>query len=469
MSDLTSLEVHELAALLVQGETSPVEITAAFLNRIGSVNPLLNAFVSMDEERALSEARQAEAEIAEGRYKGALHGIPIAHKDLYATSGMLTTGGSKLLEGNTPDEDATVVAALKAAGMVTLGKTNTHEFAYGPTNENSLFGPVRNPWNTSRISGGSSGGSAAAVAAGLAPIASGTDTGGSIRIPAACCSLTGLKPTYGRISRSGILPLCWTMDHPGPLARSARDAALFLQATAGFDHTDAASSQARVPDNYLAMMTGDVSKLKIGVVRNYFFDGTQEHVAALAEDALGVLAALGAEVVDIQVPHMEMSAAAALAIYLAEATAYHDDWLGDRADEYTEQVRTFLELGNHLLAKDYLHAQRFRTLLGHSIAKAFESVDVIATPAVAMTATPIGEPKVTIRGQDEAVFGALLRNTEPFNLTGLPAVVVPCGFDCEGMPSGLQLVGPAFAEERILNAAHGYQLATDWHRRRPQN
>ena len=467
MTDLTRLDVHELADLIAGKEVSPVEIAMAFLDRIDAVNPSLNAFVTLDRERTLKEAQLVGDEIAAGGPRGPLHGIPIGHKDLYATAGVRTTGGSKLLEHNVPDEDATVVAALKAAGMITLGKTNTHEFACGPTNENSFFGPVRNPWDTSRISGGSSGGSGAGVAAGLTPIASGSDTGGSIRIPAACCGLTGLKPTYGRISRHGILPLCWTMDHPGRLARSARDAALFLQETAGFDPKDAASSRTPVPDSYLRKMTGNIRRLKIGVVRNYFFEGSQEAVTVLVEDALQVLGSLGAEVIDIQIPYMEMSASAALAIYIAEATAYHDDWLSDRAHEYTEPVRTFLELGDQLLAKDYLHAQRYRTLLGQEMVKAFEKVDIVATPGITITATPIGEPNVTIRGREEAVFGAILRNTEPFDLTGLPAIVIPCGFDANGLPASLQLVGPAFAEGRILNAAQAYQIATDWHRRRP--
>ncbi len=467
MTDLTTLTVAELGDLIAGKSVSPVDVTDAFLDRISAHNDALNAFVTLNEEAAKAAAKAAEAEIMQGGVRGPLHGIPVAHKDLYATAGLKTTGGSKVLADNVPSTDATVVRRLSEAGMIMLGKTNTHEFAYGPTSEVSMFGPVANPWDTGRISGGSSGGSGAAVAGGLIPIASGSDTGGSIRIPAACCGVTGLKPTYGRVSRAGILPLCWTMDHAGPLARTAMDAALFLQHIAGFDPLDEASSHAAVPDSYAGSLTGDIRGTKIGVARRYFFDGSQEEVVKLVDDALDVLRGLGAEVIDIDIPHIETAAAAALAIYIAEATAYHDDTLGERAHLYSEQVRTFLELGDQLLAKDYLHAQRYRTLLGREMAEVFQNVDLIATPSITMTATPIGEPNVLIGGAEEAVFGAILRNTEPFNLTGLPAVVTPCGFDADGMPASLQLVGPAFTEARVLNAAHAYQQATDWHLRRP--
>lgn len=464
--DPTTLEVSELARLISSREVSPVEVTQAYLDRIETLNTTLNAFVTIDPERALTMARQAEQAIGAGRYRGALHGIPIAHKDLYATAGMRTTGGSRVLEHHVPDTDATVVARLADAGMITLGKTNTHEFAYGPTNEVSMFGAVANPWNPGRISGGSSGGSGAAVAAGLVPIASGSDTGGSIRMPASLCGLTGLKPTYGRVSRAGVLPLCWTMDHAGPLARSAYDAALFLKAVAGPDPADDASSPAPVPD-YVAQLTGRLEGVRIGVPRAVFFERADAGVVARVDEALAVLADNGAALIPVTITNIEHAAAAALAIYLAEAMAYHDRTLDDRASLYSEQVRTFLELGDQLLAKDYLHAQRFRSLLGKQLAGVFAGVDVLAMPATPITATPLGAATVDINGAEDSVFAALLRNTEPFNLSGLPAVVAPCGFDPAGMPVGLQIVGPAFTEGRILNVVHAYQCVTDWHRRRP--
>ena len=467
MTELASMAVSELASLIESRRASPVEITQACLDRIAALNDRFNAFVTLDEAGALAAAKAAEAEIVRGDYRGPLHGVPVAHKDLYATAGLRTTGGSRVLADNIPEHDATVVARLKQAGMVTLGKTNTHEFAYGPTNEVSLFGAVHNPWNTERISGGSSGGSAAAVAAGLVPIASGSDTGGSIRIPSSCCGLTGLKPTYGRVSRAGILPLCWSMDHAGPLANSALDAALFLRAVAGSDPRDDASSRAPVPD-YAALLDGRIEGLRIGVPRKLFFDRADNAVAGSVDDALAVCVELGAVLVPVDIPHIEQAAAAAMVMYLAEATAYHDDTLDERADHYSEQVRTFLELGDQILAKDYLHAQRYRTLLGRTLVRIFEHVDVLAVPATPVTATPIGCESVAINGVDDGVFGALLRNTEPFNLSGLPAVVAPCGFDGQGMPISLQIVGPAFEEGRILNVIHAYQSATQWHARRPE-
>lgn len=466
MSELAALAVSELAELIRSRQVSPVDITQACLDRIAAVNDRYNAFVTVDETGALAAAKTAEVEIARGDYRGPLHGVPVAHKDLYATAGLRTTGGSRVLAEHVPTRDATVVARLKQAGMVTLGKTNTHEFAYGPTNEVSLFGAVRNPWNSARISGGSSGGSGAAVAAGLVPIASGSDTGGSIRIPSSCCGLTGLKPTYGRVSRAGILPLCWTMDHAGPLAHCALDAALFLHAVAGADPRDDASSPSPVPD-YPALLDGRIAGLRIGIPREVFFDRADETVVRCVDEALAVCEQLGAVLVPVEIAHIEQAAAAAMVMYLAEATAYHDDTLNERAGEYSEQVRTFLELGDQILAKDYLHAQRYRTLLGRTLVGIFAHVDVLATPATPITATPIGCESTVVNGVEDGVFGALLRNTEPFNLTGLPAVVAPCGFDTDGMPVSLQIAGPAFAEARVLNVVHAYQQATQWHAQRP--
>ncbi|MEO1194357.1 MAG: amidase [Pseudomonadota bacterium] len=466
MSAITDLDLAELSAAVATKQLSPVEITRAFLQRIEALNPRLNAFITVAAEQALDQARAQEAEMQAGRLRGPLQGLPIGHKDLYATKDLPTTGGSRILEGQVPEQNATVVERLLEAGMITLGKLNTHEFAYGPTGVHSAAGPSRNPWDLERITAGSSGGSGGAVAAGLVPVASGSDTGGSIRMPAACCGVTGLKPTYGRVSRAGILPLCWTMDHAGPLACSARDAALILQATAGHDPRDAASAVKPVPD-YLAALTGSLAGLKIGVPRRYFFDQAQEAVVRRVEEALAVLADQGAQLVEVEIPYIEHAQLAALPIYLAEATAFHEDWLGDKADLYTDQVRSFLELGEHLLAKDYLHAQRYRTLLGQSMAAVFTEVDLLATPGLAITATPLAEEMVSIRGQEVPVFGALLRNTEPFDQTGLPALVVPCGF-AEGLPVSLQLAGRAFDEETVLRAGDAYQRVTDWHQQRPK-
>ncbi len=466
MTDLCALDVTELARCIRSGEVSPVDVTEAFLARIERVNRTINAFVTVTAERAMDAARSAEQEIIAGRWSGPLHGIPIGHKDLYCTAGVRTTAGSRVLANFIPDTDATVVSRLNAAGMIMLGKTGTHEFAYGPTSEISMSGAVSNPWDTDRISGGSSGGSGAAVAAGMLPIASGSDTGGSIRIPSALCGLTGLKPTYGRISRAGILPLCWSMDHAGPLARSAADAALFLQATAGRDDADDATAAVPVPD-YTAALTGDIRGTRIGVARHCFFSRARQEVVDRVNAAILVLEGLGAEIIEIDIPEIDHAAAAALAIYLAEATACHEETIARTPELYSDSVRGFLELGEQLLAKDYLRAQRYRTVLGKTLHGIFGTVDVLAMPATPITATRFGQSGITINGTSDAVFAALLRNTEPFNLTGLPAVVAPCGFGTSGMPVGLQVVAPAFDEGTALNVVHAYQKATDWHRHRP--
>lgn len=466
MTDLTEMDLVELSAEIDAGRASPSDIVDAFLGRIERENQSTNAYITVTGDAARAAAVKASNEIANGGRRGPLHGLPIGHKDLYATSGVLTTGGSEVLADHVPDADSTVVARLADAGMITLGKLNTHEFAYGPTGEGSAAGPTRNPWNLDRITGGSSSGSGAAVAGGLAPVATGSDTGGSIRMPAACCGLTGLKPTYGRVPRTGILPLCWTMDHSGPLARSAQDAAMILQATAGADGKDAAAPDRAVP-NYLSTIENGVQGLRIGIARRYFFDQAQTQVTDRVEDALKELEKAGAVLVDVDIAHIEHAAPAALAMYVAEATAYHDDTLDDRAHLYTDTVRMFLELGDQLLAKDYLHAQRFRTLLGQSMAAVLSDVDLIATPGIAITSTPLGQEMVDINGTEEVVFGAILRNTEPFDLTGLPAMVMPCGFGDDGMPVSLSLAGRAFDEATVLSAGHAYQQVTDWHRRRP--
>ena len=466
MSGLHQRSVSELSELIARREVSPVEVVGALLDRIAAVNDKVNAIATLQAETAMAEARAAEADIVNGRLRGPLHGIPIAHKDLYWTRGLRTTAGSRLKENFSPEVDATMVARYRQAGTILLGKLNTQEFAYGPTNEHSVFGACLNPWDVRCYAGGSSGGSAAALALDMLPAATGTDTGGSIRIPAACCGVSGLKPTYGRLSRYGIFPLCWTMDHPGPMARSVRDIAMLLQPVAGHDPNDDTTSTRPVPD-YAAALDGRVAGLKIGIPGPYFFDRAQPDVEAAVMLAIETLSGLGAEVQSIDIPDVEHSAAAAAIIYYAEATAYHDDDLARNGGLYTDRVRRFIEFGNFILARDYLQAQRFRTLLGRRLAAALRRVDFILTPTLPITATPIGDPVVTIRGREQPVYLALLRNTEPFNLAGLPALSVPCGFGANGMPVGLQIVGRPFDEAGVLRLGDAFQRATDWHLRRP--
>ena len=466
MSDITELSIAGLSHAYRDKSISPVDAAEAYFARIAEHNDKVNAFVTLREQDALAEAKQAEMEIAGGNWRGPMHGIPIGHKDLYQTAGVRSTAGSRVLENHVPDTDATAVARLKQAGAVMLGKLNTHEFAYGPTNDSSMFGPCRNPWDTERFSGGSSGGSGAAVALRLCAGATGSDTGGSIRMPSACCGITGLKPTYGRASRAGIYPLCWTMDHPGPMTRSAEDAAIMFQPMPGPDGRDAAVADRAVPD-YAAALDGDIKGLKIGVPTHYFFDRAIPEIAEAAHDAIAVLEGLGAEVREVDIAHIDHAAAAALVLYLSEGTAYHDDHIATIGELYTDQVRLFLEIGNYVLAKDYLHAQRYRTLLGHAMADVLGEVDVLATPSLPITAQPLGQETIDIRGETDSVFGAILRNTEPFDLTGLPALVMPCGNASDGMPVSLQIAGRPFDEAGILKVGHAFQQASDWHTRRP--
>jgi aspartyl-tRNA(Asn)/glutamyl-tRNA(Gln) amidotransferase subunit A len=467
LPELNELLLAELSELLGQRKISPVELTDACLDQIEVSNPGLNAFVTVQADVARREARAAEADITAGRRRGPLHGIPVAHKDIYRTKGLKTTAGSRIHAELVPDDDATTVSRLRAAGMVLLGKLNTQEFAYGPTNEDSLFGPARNPWDPDCHPGGSSGGSGAALAARMLPAATGSDTGGSIRIPASCCGITGLKPTYGRTSRYGVFPLCWTMDHTGPMARSVRDVAMLLKAMAGRDPEDPTTADREVPD-YAAALDGNIAGRRIGVPARYFYDRALPDVEVAARAALDVLRSLGAQLIDIDIADIDHAAAAAAVIYYVEATAYHDDeFLASRGRLFTDRVRRFLELGNFITARDYLQAQRYRVLLGRTIAEQFKKVDLLVTPTLPITSTPLGQASIAIRGVEQPVYLALLRNAEPFNLTGLPALTIPCGFSKSRLPIGLQIVGRPFDEAAVFQAGEAFQRTTDWHRQSP--
>ena len=466
MTSLNELSIAELAELIKNKEISPVEITRSCLDSIAKFNDKVNAVVTLQEVTALEKARVCEDEIAKGDYRGPLHGIPIAHKDLYHTKKLRSTAGSLLHQDFVPEEDATVVARYREAGTVLLGKLNTQEFAYGPTNEHSMFGPVRNPWNLSCFAGGSSGGSGAAVALGMCMGATGSDTGGSIRIPSSCCGLTGIKPTYGRASRHGIFPLCWTMDHPGPMTRSVIDVAIMLQPIVGKDPKDPTTQDRKAPI-YVDMLDTPVDDLIVGIPIRYFYDAADPEIEKTVRDAIAVMVELGAKIKEVDIPHIEHASTAAAIIYYAEATAYHDEDIGPYGDMYTERVRRFLEFGNYILAKDYLHAQRYRTLLGNQMSKVLKSVDLLVTPTLPIVSMPFGQDVVDIRGAEQPVYLALLRNTEPFNLTGLPALTLPCGISRGGLPIGFQIVGRPFDEATVLRLGHAYQNVTDWHTRRP--
>jgi aspartyl-tRNA(Asn)/glutamyl-tRNA(Gln) amidotransferase subunit A len=463
--DLGGLTVARAAQALRAREVSPLELTEAYLARIAELDPRVNAYITVTAERARADARRATDEIAGGRTRGPLHGIPVALKDLYETAGIRTTAGAKIHADYVPAEDCTVVRRLRDAGTVLLGKLNTHEYAYGVTTNNPHFGPTRNPWNLEHIPGGSSGGSGAAIAAGLATATTGTDTGGSIRMPAALCGVVGLKPTYGRVSKAGVFPLSYLFDHTGPLTRTVEDAALVLNAIAGYDPADPASVRTPVED-YTAALRAGVRGLRIGVPRPYFFAHLDDEVAAAVERALGELHALGAELRDVEIDGVEGGLNATFAIVLAEAQQIHADTLRTRPADLGADVRAILANPTPDTPSLML-ALRVRDALSASMRTALEAVDVLATPTMPIVAARIGQETVRYGGIEESILMATIRCTAPFNATGLPALSLPCGFTRAGLPVGLQLVGRPFDEATVLRAGHAYEQATDWHARRP--
>ncbi|HLC28271.1 MAG TPA: amidase [Dehalococcoidia bacterium] len=458
--NLDWLSVAEAGRLIRRRELSPVELTQACLQRIERLDGRINAFITVTGEQAIAAARQVEAEIAGGSHRGPLHGIPVGLKDIFGVANVRMTGGSKILAENVATEDSVATARLKAAGAVFLGKLNLHEFAFGATGVNPHYGPARNPWDAERITGGSSSGSGAAVAGGECPAALGTDTGGSIRIPASLCGIVGLKPTYGRVSKRGVLPLSWSLDHVGPMTRTVADAAIVLQAIAGYDEGDGSSVDEPVPD-YNAAPNGGLRGLRVGVPREFFFENVDPEVEKSVQSAIGVLGELGAIVTEVEVPLIAEIPGALTAMMLPEALAYHQKWMAERPDDYGDDVRYRLELGSGYLAVHYVQAQRLRGIAVEAWRQdVFSKVDLIATPTTPVTARPISE------GDLQVTF-SLIRFTNLFNFLGLPAISLPCGFSTEGLPIGLQLAGRWWDEGTMLRAAHAYEQATEWHKRRP--
>ncbi len=475
--------VAELSRALRAREVSSEELTRVFLERIDRYRDL-NAFITLDPQRSLAQARAADACLARGE-GGPLTGVPIAHKDIFCADGWLTTCGSKMLANFVAPYDATVIERFNAAGAVILGKTNMDEFAMGSSNETSCFGPVRNPWNLETVPGGSSGGSAAAVAARLAPAATGTDTGGSIRQPAALCNLTGLKPSYGRVSRYGMIAFASSLDQGGPMCRTAEDCALLLGVMAGFDPRDSTSVDAPVPD-YTAALARDIRGLRIGLPKEYFGEGLNEEVARLVEAAIAELRRLGAETVSVSLPNAGLAIPCYYVLAPAEASsnlarydgvrygyraqAYRDlvdMYCRTRSEGFGSEVKRRIMIGTYVLSAGYydayyLKAQRLRRLIAEDYARAFEVCDVIAGPTSPTTAFRLGE-----KSDDPIAMYLSDIYTVSVNLAGLPAVSVPVGFDAQGLPVGLQLIGRYLDEARLLNVAHQYQRVTDWHTRRP--
>jgi aspartyl-tRNA(Asn)/glutamyl-tRNA(Gln) amidotransferase subunit A len=457
MSDeIAYATIAELGARYRKRDLSPVEVTQALLARIEKLDPILHAFVTLTAESALGEARVAEAALRGGDARPLL-GIPVAHKDIYLTRGVRTTGGSALLADWIPDEDATCVQRWRAAGTVQLGKLITHEFAFGLQFPGHRFPPAKNPWNLDHIPGGSSSGSGAALAAGLVTGATGSDTGGSIRGPAAFCGIVGLKPTYGRSSRAGVLTLSWTLDHTGPMARTVQDCAFLLQPLAGYDPADPASSRAPV-DDYLAPLGRDIRGLKIGVPRAYFLEEVDAEVARAFEEALETLRRLGAEVRDVQIPSLR-GAHSFLLILMAEAYAYHESDIREHPELYGDVLRERILTGALVTASEYTQAQRIRSEIYRETAEVLKTVDVLASPTALKPATPFAQAF-------DPEFAFPKSNMAPFNLTGLPTLALPCGFS-SGLPLSFQLSGRPFEEGTVLRAGHAYEQATTWHTRRP--
>ena len=464
--EICYMSAGDLSKLVQSKEISPVEIIEAHLTRIDATEPVLNSFITLLADQARKAARQAEKDIQAGRYKGPLHGIPIALKDLYNTGGVRTTSGSRIFDTFIPAEDCTVAAKFHQAGAILLGKLNMHQFAYGPTGENPDYGHMHNPWNPDMVTGGSSGGSGSAAAAGQCTITTGSDTGGSIRIPAALCGIVGLKPTYGLVSRYGLSALSWSLDHPGPMTRTVEDTAITMNVIAGHDPRDVASAKVDIPD-YTSALTGDVKGLRIGIVKEYFEAPLDPQVRKAVMDAISLLESMGAEVKEVSYPMFNQSQAISSTVLMAEATAYHRDLLEKDGHQLYEPVRQRLEAGLFISAAEYLRAQQARSIFDQQGRRLLDEVDLLAGPTEPITAPEILASKVMAGEQEVGVVGALTQYTRPYNINGFPAISVPCGFSDDGMPIGLQLAGRPFDELTVLRAAHAYEQANDWHTRRP--
>ena len=461
-TELHYLTIHQAGGLLKGGKLSPVELTRAFLDRIESLDGTLQSYITVLADSALSEARSAESEIQRGDYKGPLHGIPIGLKDLYDTAGVATTAGSKVMADRVPSEDATTTARLKASGAILLGKLSLHEFALGGPDSSTGFPLARNPWNLEHIPGGSSSGSGAAVAAGLCMGTLGSCTGGSIRGPASHCGIVGLKATYGRVSRYGVVPLSWTLDHCGPLTWNVEDSAHMLQVIAGHDPKDPTSGRAPVPD-YAESLIDDISGMRIGVPRHFFFADNprvSDEVLSTVNAAIDALTGLGAQVDVVSVPMLEYAGAAQPVIMLSEAFAYHRDNLRSRPQDFGDMCRARFRVGGLFSGGDYVQAQRVRNVLKRQFDELFGTYDLIASPTMSNPAATFEESTVMTTARMPSFTG-------PYNLTGMPAISVPCGFTESGLPIGLQLAGKPFDEPTVIRAGYAYQQHARLYEKRP--
>jgi aspartyl-tRNA(Asn)/glutamyl-tRNA(Gln) amidotransferase subunit A len=470
------LTISETAPLLKSKHISPVELTSAYLDRIDQLNPKVNAFITTLRDEALRNARALEGEIVAGRYRGPLHGIPIAVKDIFATDGHRTTCGSKILKDNITRYDATAAARLKAAGAILLGKLTMSEFAFGD-DVNPLTGqqPTHNPWNLERSASGSSSGSGAAVAASMCAASLGSDTGGSIRGPSAYCGIVGMKPTYGRVSRYGVTPLAWSLDNAGPMTKSVEDNALVLGVIAGADPKDRMCSDHRV-DDYRRNLRAGIRGLRIGLPKNYFLEYATRDVGDAVREAAHMLERQGASLHEVELPHLKYTIGAETAIIYAEPLAYHQKYLRrGRHSDYTDLSKASWDAARFVTGSDYVQAQRVRRFMIRDFEKAFEQVDVVFAPGMPVEANTIAEDLLTDKFPTrETLAGTVTlweiigRMTNPANLTGVPALVLPCGFSASGLPLSLQIMGRHFDETTVYRVSAAYEQATDWHTRRPR-
>jgi aspartyl-tRNA(Asn)/glutamyl-tRNA(Gln) amidotransferase subunit A len=458
-AEILGFDVATLAEKIRAKELSPIDITDAYLERIEALDPKILAYITVTAEDARIAARKAEDEITHGNWRGPFHGVPIALKDLCYTRAILTTGGSKILGAFVPDFDCTVWARLREAGAILLGKLNLHEFAGGATNTNPHWGTCRNPYNLERIPGGSSGGSGAAIVAKMAAATIGTDTGGSIRIPAAFCGCVGMKQTWGRVSRYGVLPLADSLDHAGPITRTVRDAALMLQIIAGRDIHDTTSSDEPVPD-YVQALDGNLKGVRVGIIKE-LLSGLTDEVALAFNAALREMRILGAEVDEVSIPHIEMSSTIATNIMFAESAEYHEQWMRTRSHEYGADVRRILEAGMMTPAIYYVRAQRSRAAILAEALKALENFTVLTAPTAAIPAPRIdvGGRALTDGGEQVDMVAAVLRFTAPFNVTGQPALAIPTGLAPNGLPVSMQIIGKPFDEATVFRVADAYERA----------
>lgn len=450
-NNLAAMSIGEASPLLRDKEISPVELTKAVLENVDRYNKKINAYIQIDQEKAIEAAEEAERDILNGNYRGRLHGIPMALKDILYFKDEKATIGSKIHQEYIPNYDATVVKRLKDEGVIFTGKLNMHEYAWGATTTNPHFGACHNPWNPSKIPGGSSGGSGAAVASDMTIASLGTDTGGSIRIPASSCGIVGLKPTHGRISKYGCFPLAWSLDHIGPMTKTVYDAALLLEILSGYDPLDPTSVDIPVK-NYTELLSEDLSGKVIGINEDYFFKNVDNQVEEAVKFALLQLEKLGAKIEIVKIPALAAAEFAQLATIVSEASAIHHANLIKRPENFGEDVRFLLEFGELIPAVDYLQSQQVRLQLSNDFANAFKHIDVLISPTLPFLPPNIGDHSVDINGEKASFSDHVMRFTGPGNLTGLPALSLPCGIR-NGMPVGLQIMGPAFKEENVLNIA----------------